>query len=194
VLAHAALFERVMNGLEAEQRRRGIRGARFGWARWGGAAVGLAAAAALALFIGSRREDEPEFAPRGVGRAGPAFYVECLAPAGGSVCVTGGKLTFRVTPSPERPFFAAFARRQDGVILWYLPEANAASARVSNPQLAVGFALDAQQPPGDYELFGVFSAEPLRREDVARRLADDLDPKDGSLSVVRQRFHVGGPG
>jgi len=183
VLQKEAVFEQICGRIPGE-------GARPRWP-FGllalGAVVGLTLGLALWLRpVGS------EFAARGAPLVGaPRFETHCVA-GPSEACRTGARLAFEVTASEGRGYFAAFARRSDGVVIWYFPDPNGLSVAVPRAPPSLldrAVELGAEQPPGHYQVYGVFSGRPLRRADVKRALGDDLR---GSVdvSVVVQNLEV----
>ena len=159
--------------------------------RWKQASLGFAAAlsaAAALLFWPST----PEFATRGGGPSNePAFRVQCLG-GGESSCRRGSALAFEFAPQAEAQYFAAFARRADGAVVWYFPTANGLSLPVAeNGSFVLDHAVElgAEQPPGHYEVFGVFSPAPLSRAQIKSALGEDLRGTQG-VHVVRRSFEV----
>jgi hypothetical protein len=155
-------------------------------------ALAGAAAAILALpwVIGDRRDrpaEEP-FAARG---AAPAdFGLVCTGqPDGG--CHPGQKLMFDLQGGAYR-YFAAFARRDDGTILWYFPDSPAGhsielAGRLPHGVLDRGVALDERHGAGHYQVIGIYSAVPLTRDEIKARFrpgAADLGP--GTSVVTRE--------
>jgi hypothetical protein len=80
--------------------------------------------------------------------------------------------------------------------VWYWPGPEGKSLPViafadkRAPHTAV--MLDRMHPPGDYEVFGVFSRQPLDRARLKQVLGDDLRG-DGSVQIVRRGFTVAPP-
>jgi hypothetical protein len=192
VLEKEAGFETVMRTVERGRRRQS------GWVLGG-----ILAFAAAAVFVFVRPGSQPvdEFGSRGSGKGQLALL--CVPPATaagtpageGARCVAGGKLAFEVIGA-EGQYFAAFAKRSDGTIVWYWPTPDGQSLPVASfadkraPHTAV--ALDAMHPPGDYQVFGVFSRKPLDRAQLKHALGDDLRG-DGSIQVVQRSFSVTPP-
>ena len=179
VLEKEAAFEELMKRVSHEKRRRGLL---FG---------GLALAAAAFLAVVSQRD--AEFGTRGGGHG--ALALKCIPPGDGTRCVAGGKLTLDVGGSSSL-YFAAFARRSDGTIVWYWPSASGSSPPVASfahkraPHTAI--QLDAAHPAGPYEVYGVFSARPLDRTQLKKALGDELRG-DGTVEVLRRTFTVVAP-
>jgi len=179
------LFERVV--AELAPRRRFRRPA---------ALLALAGAAAAILALpwvigdhGDRSVDEP-FAARG---AAPAdLGLVCAGPDGR--CHPGQKLMFDLQGGAYR-YFAAFARRDDGTIVWYFPDSPTGhslelAGRLSHGVLDRGVALDERHGAGHYQVFGIYSAVPLTRDEIKARFrpgAADLGPDS---SVVTRELAV----
>ncbi|HWZ87224.1 MAG TPA: hypothetical protein VNW92_00190 [Polyangiaceae bacterium] len=183
VLQKEALFEQIYRQIPHESAR----------PRWpfGLLAFGCVLAVTLGLALW-RRPAGSEFASRGAPPpALPRFAAGCVGgpPPG---CRAGGRLAFEVTASEGRHYFAAFARRSDGVVIWYFPEENGLSLPFPGGAASLldrAVELGAEQPPGHYEVYGVFSARALTRAEIKRALGDDLRGRDG-VSVVVQSLEV----
>lgn len=177
VLEKERQFEAIFAKIQAPKRPR--------WQPFAASVGGaLCLAAALALWLRT-----PELASRGPALAEqPELRALCAKP-----CRQGGALAFEVSGSPKRGFFAAFAQRADGAIVWYLPDASGQSAplaRGNGPAvLDHGVQLGPEQPPGVYEIYGIFSEQPMTRAQIKAALGDDLRGRDG-VTVVQRRFEV----
>lgn len=130
------------------------------------ATVSVAAAALLTLpmFRGS------EFSARGGVDEGHAnhFQVYCIREGQRGACRQGSKLLFELHPSADRGFFAAFSRRSDGTVIWYFPVQETGTSLHARQAGAVttGFVLGTEHSPGTYRVYGLFSEQPLSRDDV----------------------------
>lgn len=176
VLDLEAGFERVAAEVAPPRRRR--------WALWSAPlAAALGAAAVLVAAPGA----EDEFAPRGVGAGN--LQLACLRAEAPAPCAAGATLTLDVTPPPARAHFAAFARRPDGRLMWFLPAAGETSAP-RRGLLDAGFVLAG--PPGPYTVYGVFSDAPMTRAAIAAAFGDDL-AAPATLTVVERALEVGSP-
>ena len=185
VLERERQFERIFAAIEADSKpaRRYFRP--FAFALGGSLCV-------LALLL-LRRPAVPEFAARGgPAPSGVAFRPLC-AGASDAHCKQGSALAFEVTAGAELQYFAAFAQRPDGAVVWYFPEANGVSVRLdrnaSSPVLDRGARLGNDEPPGHYELYGVFSKQPLTRAQIKSALGADLQGTNG-VNVLRRSFEV----
>ena len=159
------------------------------------AAGGVLAAAALALIF--VRPSQPEFQARGGGSpgTGPELVVAC---AGVAECQSGAKLTLTVrsaldTAGQSHSYFAAFARRFDGTIIWYFPEPGARSLEL--PQTGERALLDravllgGEHLPGHYDVYGVFTRRPLTREELKLAVGEELAGSADAV-VVHRSFEV----
>ena len=121
------------------------------------------------------------------------FELGCVVDGRPSSCEVGAKLTFWVSVTPEAPHFACFGRRQDGAIVWYVPDPEGRSARVApvaRPVLLdTAVVLDETHGAGTVTVFGVFSAKPLSRAEIKSALGAELRG-DGSVRVVVHTLEV----
>lgn len=163
-------------------------------------ASGLAALAvivAVPVFVNvNRPSPQDEFLARGGQSANATYSVKCLGAKGETKCVQGNKLIFEVTPPEEQRYFAAFAKADDGTIIWYFPgDENTKSLKVEeNKQrgiLAKGIRLGAEHRPGRYELYGIFSSAPLARAQIRNYFDNKKEPKDVHLTVLKKNLSVG---
>lgn len=176
-----ALFERIYARSEPGRRR---------WLVPSLGAALASAAAAVLVFSQLRGHSDPEFQARGGGLlgTGPELSLSC----GAQPCREGAKLSFAVRAASDG-YFAAFARRSDGVVIWYFPEASAPSqplpAGGARAVLDRAVVLGPEHLPGQYEVFGVFTARPLTRDELKLAVGDDLAGSPGAV-VVRLRMEV----
>jgi hypothetical protein len=189
VLAKEQLFERIYAQVQAKPERRA-------WGALFGAFAGAAAVAAVALLL--VRSGQPEFQARGshvAAAGGPELVVSC---PGASGCRVGSKLSFAVrfaepATTANAGYFAAFARRFDGTIIWYFPEPVGSSIAVpqtSEPELLDrAVLLGTEHVPGHYEVYGVFSRQALTREQLKLKVGEDLSGSPGVV-VVRRPLEV----
>lgn len=174
------LFERIHARVQSEA------GARRWLVPALGAALSAAAAAVFAFLLPSAA---PEFQARGGSVDAP---VELQLSCGREACRPGAKLSFSVR-SAAGGYFAAFARRGDGVIIWYFPDelgtTPAVPASETSAVLARAIVLGPEHAAGSYEVFGVFTARALTQGELEQALGDDLRGK-GDMRVVRQNLEV----
>lgn len=185
------IFARVVDGVAPPERRRRR------W--WAGAGVAVAAAAAALLVLPGRGgEGEPggaasSFAARGGGDTSAAFELSCPTAAAG--CRAGATLVFDLSPASGYRYFAAFARRGDDAVIWYVPgDSGDASAdlrtRLEAGVLDRGVVLGAEHPPGRYTVFGIFSQQPLTRAAIRGHFDPDAASLGPDTAVVRKELVV----
>jgi len=147
--------------------------------RWPSLAFALVAATAAFVVVprllgapgpGERRAEAPGFTARGDGAT--AFGLVCSGQAS-ATCPLGQTLMFDLQGAPHR-YFAAFARRDDGAVIWYFPDAATGrsldlSERLSHGLLDQGIELDAAHGAGHYRVYAIYSAAPLSRDDIKSR-------------------------
>ncbi|HEY3668341.1 MAG TPA: hypothetical protein VGL19_20200, partial [Polyangiaceae bacterium] len=85
---------------------------------------------------------------------------------------------------------AAFARRADGAVIWYTPPPEGVTASVAPSASAVlleqAVSLGSEHVPGHYQVYGVFSSEPLTRARIKAVLGQELRGRGGVNVVVRE--------
>ena len=89
-------------------------------------------------------------------------------------CTHGAKLVFDLHGTTGYRYFAAFAKRSDGMVLWYFPTSDAESS-VALPTSGIldqGIILGDDHPAGMYRVYGVFSRAPFTRAAIR----DAFDP------------------
>jgi hypothetical protein len=129
--------------------------------------LALPVVAAVALFvIAPWRSSEPEFAARGGSSPMASLHVTCTAG-----CTRGAKLLFDLHGTSSYRYFAAFAKRGDGTVLWYFPTSDTSTSAdlATLPTSGVldrGIVLGEDHPAGSYRVYGVFSREPLARATI----------------------------
>jgi hypothetical protein len=182
------ILARVLDGVVPQPRRRWL-GARV----FGGALGGLAVVGALLLWlvptVGHRRIGD--FVARG-GSSIAAVRAFCGSDPTGDSCLAGEALFFEVRGAPPSRYFAAFARRADGLVIWYFPETDAAGSldletHIREQALDRQVRLGDEHRPGRYDVSLVFSPSPVSREDVKRWVAD---PRSASGIVRAQQALV----
>ena len=185
VLQKDALFEQIYRRVTSQSVA-----TRWQWKRVSFVAAAALSVAATVLLWPTA---SPEFAARGGPLVNePAFRVLCLG-RGEASCRQGGTLAFEIAPRAQAHYFAAFARRTDGVIVWYFPTVDGLSTLLAQQEsplvLDHAVELGSEQPPGRYEIFGVFSDGPLSRAAIKTALGDDLSGSQGVV-VKRRSFEV----
>jgi hypothetical protein len=165
---------------------------RFGLA---GPALAVAGAAALLLVIPWATRPGPEPAPEGRGElvargaSGDVAALNLLCDSSGEPrCRAGDTLHFDVSGASGFDYLAAFARRDDGAVIWYFPEAPGAGSHsiadvVAGGILDRGIAIGGDHPPGRYQVFAVFSRQALTRDEIAARF-DEAGPSAGPDAAV----------
>ncbi len=156
--------------------------------RWWFAAVPAVAAALVLVLVlvPSGRGAQGDFTARGAGHALGAFEPTC---AGG--CMTGSKMLFDVAGTEGYRYFAAFSQRADGTVLWYFPSSDDATSIELAQQAGIGvldrgIVIGREHPAGTYRVFGVFSTEPLTRQQIRERF-DDVNVTAGPGTSVIER-------
>jgi hypothetical protein len=176
------LFERIYARTDAGRRR------------WLAPALGAAlasAAAGVLMFMQLRSPADAEFRARGSGLpvAGPELTLACTE---GVTCRSGDKLSLAVRAA-ESAYFSAFARRFDGVVIWYFPEPLGASQALPNggarAVLDRAVLLGPEHLPGRYEVFGVFTRRPFTRAEIKLALGDDLAGSAEAI-VLRRSLEI----
>lgn len=170
----------------------------FGWApvRWASVAVALAVGTAAVMFLLLRSDSGSQYASRGMGPHQARFSLACPDAPDPEVCRSGDKLIFVVTAAQERNFFASFARREDGAVIWYFPSTSQEpSIRVSSNRvggvLQRGILLGPQHEPGRYQVTGIFSAKPLTQQQVKAALVANRTDQD-NITVLSRDLTVQG--
>jgi hypothetical protein len=149
-----AILEAVLAGVTPRRR-----------ARWWLALAAPVVAAAIVLVVLWPRHDD--FTARGGTRAVATFKATCAG-----ACTRGAKLVFDVYGTTSYRYFAAFAKRADGTVLWYFPAADGASEAIADSTHGVleqGIVLGDEHPAGRYRVYGVFSTTPLTRSQIRER-------------------------
>ena len=115
-------------------------------------AFALAGAAAVAVIVPLALRDDT-YTARGSGAPVAAFELRR----------SGDKVMFDLQPSAGYRYFAAFARSDDGTVIWLVPDSTDA---LVDGVLARGAILDRA---GHYVIYGVFSNAPLSRAEIKAR-------------------------
>jgi hypothetical protein len=155
------IFSAVMRQVEPAPSRR----------RWLAPVLALAgAAAALVIAPLALRRSDP---PADVTARGAAPSATFAAFCADGPCRLGDTLLLDVAPG-EWSHFAAFARRDDGTVVWYRSGA-ADDAALRPGVLATGIVLDEVHGHGTYRVYGVFSRAPLARAEIRARFQPEAD-------------------
>ena len=170
--------------------------------RWLSAAVpALAVAASIAFLMKAEAPlmptapgTEREFVSRGSLTSSISFRCLTADEQAPSECVPGALLAFGPTLAPGKPYFAAFAVRDDGSLIWYFPAAGEVSITLKPAADGVAVVpravpLGSEHPTGQYEVYGVFMERPLTREDIQQALGEDLSGRDG-LELVHRTLEM----
>jgi hypothetical protein len=137
------------------------------------------AAAALSFVLWPRSTGE--LAARGSSVANARLTLAC--PTG---CGAGHKLIFDLEGTSGYRYFAAFARDRSDEVIWYFPQPNEMSTPVIDV-LSRAIVFGPEHTPGIYQVYGVFSDQPLTRDAIKAR----FDPKlmtagAGAKVIVRE--------
>lgn len=160
---------------------------RHSW-KWSWAPAAALGAAAWIFFVAPSHNDAPEFTARGA-KDEVSFTLGCGSEGS---CVRGATLLFRFEAPAHDLFFSAFARHQEGAVVWYFPGSGQTESmslkEISDGDTAkVGIHIGAEHPPGRYEVYGFFSEKPLRKSEIKACVEDG--PCDG-VTLVRRRLVV----
>lgn len=174
------VLERVLQATPTRQRRV--------WLVW--ALPALASAALLLLLLDLREKRPPEFQDRG-DQPAPSLEVYCLGPQGRTTGCRGGmKVVFEPHTTQPFSYLAAFSRRGDGTVLWYFPASATATSIpfVAERPLDQAVVLGREHAPGTYELFALFSREPLSQEQMKQVIASGVT--DSRQILIRQTLVI----
>ncbi|HEY4056151.1 MAG TPA: hypothetical protein VGM39_06055 [Kofleriaceae bacterium] len=143
---------------------------------WAFGLAGVLAAAAVLVLVLMRGHSPASEQIASRGKAASIMRVVCAESGGIGSCQRGGKLLFDLAPA-GKAYFAAFAERPDGSVIWYTPaDETGTSERVTDGVAGLGIRLGDEHPTGTYRVHGVFSDEPLTREEI--RAAVNADRAD----------------
>lgn len=196
VLEKEEILGNILQGQDKEDRETAHRGVIFGRRLAGLAIASVALLVPILLFYTPGSLDD-EFVPRG-GSAQTLYTVSCLGPDGRTSCHQGDKLIFEVAALAPKRHFAAFSKTQDGTIIWYFPgDEHKKSVRLDQAErdriLATGILLGPEHRPGNYEVHGLFSDQPLGRSAIRAIFENDKKNRDPSYLVVKTKFQVRAP-
>ena len=161
--------------------------------RWWFAAMPAAAAAVAILLVIAPwhgREQGGDFTARGGGHVLGAFKPTCARG-----CTAGDKILFDLSGTQGYRYFAAFSQRADGSVLWYFPASDDEKSldithQLRSAVLDRGIVIGSEHPPGTYRVFGVFSDEPLSRQQLRDRFDVARLTAGPGTSVIEQELVV----
>lgn len=175
-----AVLDRVLDALPAEVQDEPGR-SHWAWLRW---AVPVAAAILLGPGYFLLVRPDPQFTARGAGAA-PSFEVVCAATQATGRCAPGGKLLFKVDGQGAQRF-AAVARGPGGAVVWYFTDSEIGTLSAGG-LLPIGVPLGPEHVPGEWEVWGFFSASVQTKD--ALRPALEGGPIAG-VQVVRRSLEI----
>lgn len=170
------------------------------WLQRLGLATGAAALGTLAFWLAVNAPNPADtdansgFAHRGADSAAARLSMSCPDAPGPGQCRVGDKLLFEVAAPSDRPFFAAYARRGDGAVIWYFPaRENEQSIEVADHHVAGvlerGILLGAEHSVGQYQVTAIFSSQPMTQPLIKRAVASgELEPS--AYTVLQRSFSV----
>ena len=161
---------------------------------WVLAACGVLLLVPMAYWAWPAGEAPGELRSKGVAQSSVNFSVSCTGRGQDAPCQPGDKLVFAVQPGDTHGYFSAFAVRPDGAVVWYFPaREDSRSVEVTGDTDGVlnqGVMIGSEHQNGQHEIVGVFSTQPLSREQVRRGV---VDPQAETLLVLRRLVQVSGP-
>ncbi|MEZ4271548.1 MAG: hypothetical protein R3C68_08990 [Myxococcota bacterium] len=156
------------------------------WPIW---VLPLATASLVALVLGVNPSEPtlPEFYARGTGDRVAALSIVCTADP--QSCRLGDTLLFEIDFPETKPYFAAFSRAADGLIVWYIPDGESGSSidlRQQSKQglLRSGVFLGPPHKAGAYQLYGLFSSAPLDRHQIRNAVEGETTVAERTIRVV----------
>ncbi len=145
------------------------------------------------LFL--RTPDKDQFCAKGNAPVS-SFSINCIGPDGQNTCRVGHKLAFRLRPSTDKPYFSAFSRHiKTDLVIWYFPasEDDKSSLLLNTGQdgvLSDGIKIGKEHEPGRYELFGLFTDEPLNRGEIRALFHGNFETRNNSHLISKVLFNV----
>lgn len=153
------------------------------WILFLGWAAMLGLVVAPVLWIASRPA-APEFTARG----GEGVNVELRCPD--EVCRSGSVLAIEVTGISDG-HVAAFARNAEGVVVWYLPEADGGmSAPVESGGLSHAVALGPEHELGRWTVYTVVSDRALNRAQVRALFDANGGLRSSDLQLITRTLTI----
>lgn len=187
-----AIFDGVMQRLPDGDRPWTFGSARNKWLLLSGLGGAALATAMMFLFVLPRVGDSPEFAKKGAAPSGPTLRLACAEAGRAGPCAQGRTILFEASGYGSRRHFAAFARRDDGTVIWYFPDAAAAltltlSDDGSGRALKKGIAIGAEHTAGRYVVYGLFFEQPRTRPEIRTLMAKDVA---GDFTLIEQELVI----
>jgi hypothetical protein len=159
---------------------------------WLVAAISAAAGVLVAPSVWHRLAPG-EFQARGAAPAAtPTMTLRCLdGPLGGRhACRPGGRLAFEVVPAGSARYFAAYAQRPDGAVIWYYPSKDARSLDLAEGAahglLGRAIVLGAEHVSGKYKVAGVFTTRAMTRGELKAELTRRAGQPRETVVVERE--------
>lgn len=151
------------------------------------AALLLLVAVPAAIWFTQGDDPQPEFRARG---GGSSFQVVCLEGDAEKPCGPGRSLNLVAQPSDDAKYFAAFGRTPDRTIHWYQPAAPDGTSHRLRDQAGATLPRNiklSENLQGPLTVYGVFSEEPLTRDDIRALFDEEGNPKPSdTVDVVRR--------
>lgn len=140
------------------------------------------------------------FSSRGKSAALAALSLTCApsdksaASLPSATCSKGDTLLFDLNQAGGYRYFLAFARREDGTVIWYFPQSSDGFSLDLEQQLTQGVLdrgaiLGEHHLPGRYQVYGVFSNEPFTRQSFRSQFdenAKNFNLGESAAVVVRE--------
>lgn len=172
---------------------------RLPWWLFGGV---TAAATALIIFVFSPawfspagKQRQQDFSSRGGVQQRLGFGISCVDEGGAERCRSGSSLLFRTWAPKARPYFACFARGDDGTVVWYAPSGDrkqSLDTRLAGfgGVLGQGVLIGDEHRAGQYTVYGLFSETPLSKSEVRAQLDEDIDSLTEEHGLFRVQLRV----
>lgn len=188
------LFESVFAEVSAQEAAEAPVTTRPWWMMvLGWAAVLALVATPVVLFVTSSQE--PEFGARG--GDGANLELRCADP-----CTQGAVLTLELTGAkdatrgraaraPQMRYLAAFARNEQGNVVWYLPKTDLdSSLEIEAGSASHTVEVGPEHEPGKWTVHAILSDRALRRADVRQLFDDEGELRDSSVELMTRELVV----
>jgi len=147
----------------------------------------------MAMNSAEKAPTRAAFSARGSISASADFSMKCTNRYG--TCQPGDKLIFDLSASVGYQYFAAFAKRTDGVVMWYFPDSPGGESldlqqRLRGGILDRGIILDDDYEPGRYQVWGIFSSTALTRSEIKERFTAGATEIGPGTTVVKRELEV----